>query len=136
MASGGTGIDVAVMLVNVALGVASGVVIWALRTLVTGGKFTLQNFAEAALDSFLLCSAIAFICASVSAIKYAARSSPNPYKKLAKYVNIDNGNIKVDYNPLENITYTDKVIEQMKMTDFHGFRLLLIILLQYKVVWQ
>ena len=35
-----------------------------------------------ALDSFLLCAAIAFVSASVSAIKLSARSPPNPQAAL------------------------------------------------------
>ena len=63
------------LLVEVAIGVGVGIGIWAISTIASGKKLTLDGFFTAALDSFVISSLFACVHAFANAIKTAARSS-------------------------------------------------------------
>ena len=72
----GTGAAAVSVLIQVAIGVGVGIGMYALSSLIAG-TFSWQGLANAALDAFLVSSAIAFVSSSVNAIKYACRSKPS-----------------------------------------------------------
>ena len=111
--SGGTAADVALLVIQVAFGVAVGIGMWALNTWLSGEKLTGKGLADAALNSFIVCSFFAFVNAGVNYIKSVARGTSLPQKAMNKVANTD--------NPLKDVKYSDEVLRKMSANDNHNF---------------
>ena len=86
VATGGGGAGVISVLVQTAIGVGVGVGLYTVGSLLMG-TFTWEGLANAALDAFLITSAMVFISSAVNAIKYACRGKPISTAELKSVVN-------------------------------------------------
>ena len=85
VATGGGGAGVISVLVQTAIGVGVGVGLYTAGSLLMG-TFTWEGLANAALDAFLITSAMVFISSAVNAIKYACRGKQLRTEELKKQV--------------------------------------------------
>ena len=85
IATGGGGAGVISVLVQTAIGVGVGVGLYTVGSLLMG-TFTWEGLANAALDAFLITSAMVFISSAVNAIKYACRGKQLRTEELKKQV--------------------------------------------------
>ena len=82
----GTGAAAIGVLIQVAIEVGVGIGMYALSSLIAG-TFSWSGLANAALDAFLVSSAIAFISSSVNLVKHLTRCKPISQTELAKCTN-------------------------------------------------
>ena len=85
VATGGGGAGVISVLVQTAIGVGVGIGLYTAGSLLMG-TFTWEGLANAALDAFLITSAMVFISSAVNAIKYACRGKQLRTEELKKQV--------------------------------------------------
>ncbi len=100
-----------VALIEVSIGIGFAVAGWAISSAISGNWDT-NALNDAVADAIFFAGVFLFISTSVSAIKYAYRADPYPTPEIT------------NRNPLENLTYTNKVQSQMCWNDNHGFPLI------------
>lgn len=134
LASGGGALGVLSMLAQVAIGVGVGIAMYSLGALFGLNEFSLEGLGNAALDSFLASSAIAFVSSGVSYIKSISRSGNISTSELKECVNqcfIAGTLIQCEdgFKKIEDIQVGDKVLayneetgEQDYKTVLHIFR--------------
>ena len=132
--SGGGWLGALGVVAQVAIGVGVGVGLYALGALFGFNEFSLEGLGNAALDSFLASSAIAFISSGVSFIKHLARSrniSSNALKDCINQCFIAGTLIHCEdgLKKIEDVQVGDKVLayneetgEQAYKTVLHLFR--------------
>lgn len=82
----GTGAAAIGVLIQVAIGVGVGIGMYALSSLIAG-TFSWSGLANAALDAFLVSSAIAFVTSGISYVKHLCRSKPVSTAELVQETN-------------------------------------------------
>lgn len=100
-----------VALIEVSIGIGFAVAGWAISSAISG-NWSVNALNDAVADAIFFAGVFLFISTSVSAIKYAYRADPYPTPEIT------------NRNPLENLTYTNKVQSQMCWNDNHGFPLI------------
>ncbi len=100
-----------VALIEVSIGIGFAVAGWAINAADTG-DWSVGALEEAVADSIFFTGLYLFISTSISAIKYMYRADPYPTPEI------------INNNPLDDLTYTNKVQSQMYWNDNHGFPLI------------